>query len=138
MLKFAVRAITDFLLDNELTVYLCVFDREAYSFSKKLFADIREYIDDTYAEDAKTDVRSRRMRRELGNWRSTAFAVLYQCLLAYGVALMIYAFGSIILGTEVGTGSLIAAVVALVILAYFMLMKDPFHQNGGKAIGDSQ
>ena len=78
------------------------------------------------------------MRRELGNWRSTAFAVLYQCMLAYGVSLMIYAFGSIILGTEVGIGSLIAAVVALVILAYFMLMKDPFHQNGGKAIGDSQ
>ena len=66
VLKFAVRAITDFLLDNELTVYLCVFDREAYSFSKKLFADIREYIDDNYAEDAKTDVRSRRMRRDLG------------------------------------------------------------------------
>ena len=47
-------------------------------------------------------------------------------------------YAKTILGTEVGTGSLIAAVVALVILAYFMLMKDPFHQNGGKAIGDSQ
>ena len=51
VLKFAVQTITEFLFDHELTVYLCVFDRESYSFSKKLFSDIREFIGDAYAEE---------------------------------------------------------------------------------------
>lgn len=44
VLSFAVSVITDFLLEAELTVYLCVYDRQSYSFSKKLFYDIVDYI----------------------------------------------------------------------------------------------
>lgn len=53
VLKFAVRTITEFLFENELTVYICVFDRESYSFSQKLFSDIKEFIgeEDSYYRD---------------------------------------------------------------------------------------
>jgi len=48
VLKFAINTISEFLFDNEMTVYLCVFDRESYSFSQKLFNDIKSFIDDDY------------------------------------------------------------------------------------------
>lgn len=50
VLKFAIQTITEFLFEHELTVYLCVFDRKSYSFSQKLFSDIREFISDGYAD----------------------------------------------------------------------------------------
>lgn len=46
VLKFAVHTITEFLFEHELTVYLCVFDKESYSFSKQLFHDIQDFISD--------------------------------------------------------------------------------------------
>ena len=48
VLKFAVQIITEFLFNHELTVYLCVFDRTSYEFSKELFNEISEFIDDDY------------------------------------------------------------------------------------------
>lgn len=51
VLKFAVQTVTDFLFDHEMTVYICVFDKESYAFSQKLFADIKAFIDDAYAEE---------------------------------------------------------------------------------------
>lgn len=50
VLKFAISTITEFLFEHEMTVYLCVYDRQSYEFSKKLFDEIREYIDDDKAE----------------------------------------------------------------------------------------
>ena len=55
VLKFAIQTITEFLFDNELTVYLCVFDRESYSFSQKLFSDIQEFINDEYVDEHDED-----------------------------------------------------------------------------------
>ena len=55
VLKFAIQVITEFLLDHELMVYLCVFDKNSYEFSQKLFAEINEFIDDEYAENYKND-----------------------------------------------------------------------------------
>lgn len=49
-LKVATDAISEFLLDNEMLVYIVVFDKKAYSISKKLYCDIQQYIDDNYAE----------------------------------------------------------------------------------------
>lgn len=46
VLKFAIQVITEFLLEHEIDVYLCVFDRSSYEFSKKLFAQISEAIDE--------------------------------------------------------------------------------------------
>ncbi len=50
-LKVAVDAISDFLLHNDMTVYLVIFDRRAYQISGRLFADIAAYIDDHYVEE---------------------------------------------------------------------------------------
>ena len=43
-LKVAIGAISSFLLENEMTVYIVIFDRKAYQISGKLFADIASYI----------------------------------------------------------------------------------------------
>lgn len=50
-LKIATAAITDFLLDHDLMVYLVVFDKKALAISEKLFAEIDKFIDDNYVED---------------------------------------------------------------------------------------
>ena len=61
-LRVAVDIIGEFLLHNDMTVYLVIFDRKAYQISGKLFADIAEYIDDHYV-DAHADSRRERIRR---------------------------------------------------------------------------
>ena len=61
-LRVAVDAISEFLAENDMTVYIVIFDRAAYATSNKLFADIAAYIDDHYV-DAHTDSRRERMRR---------------------------------------------------------------------------
>ena len=61
-LRVAVDTIGAFLLHNDMTVYLVIFDRKAYQISGKLFADIAEYNDDHYV-DVHTDSRRERMRR---------------------------------------------------------------------------
>ena len=48
-LKVAIDVIGDFLLENEMTVYIVIFDKASYQIGEKLFADITEYIDDNYA-----------------------------------------------------------------------------------------
>jgi len=60
-LKVAINTISDFLLENEMTVYIVIFDKAAYKISEKLFSDIAEYIDDHYA-DEHTDYHHERMR----------------------------------------------------------------------------
>ena len=55
VLKFAIQTITEFLFAHELTVYLCVFDKESYSFSQKLFSDIQEFINDEYVDEHDED-----------------------------------------------------------------------------------
>ena len=44
VLKFAIQVITEFLYDHELTVYLCIYDRTSYEFSRELFEDISDFI----------------------------------------------------------------------------------------------
>ena len=58
-LRVAVDTIGEFLMENDMTVYLVIFDRDAYRIGSKLFADIAEYIDDHYA-DEHAEVRSMR------------------------------------------------------------------------------
>ena len=61
-LRVAVDAISEFLAENDMTVYLVIFSRAAYAIGNKLFADIAAYIDDHYV-DAHTDLRRERLRR---------------------------------------------------------------------------
>jgi len=50
-LKVAIDEISEFLLSNDMTVYIVIFDKNAYKISEKLFADIEEYIDDNYVDE---------------------------------------------------------------------------------------
>ena len=61
-LRVAVDTIGEFLLHNDMTVYIVIFSRTAYQISSKLFADIAEYVDDHYV-DAHTDSQRERLRR---------------------------------------------------------------------------
>ena len=61
-LRVAIDTISDFLLSNDMTVYIVIFDKKAYRISGKLFADITEYIDDNYV-DAHTDDYAVRLSR---------------------------------------------------------------------------
>ena len=47
-LQTALRAISDFLLENEMQVYLTVFSRDAFQLSEKLFQGISNFIDENY------------------------------------------------------------------------------------------
>ena len=58
----AVEAITGFLLNHDLMVYLVVFGHDSFLTGKKLFRDVQEYIDDVYAEK-HLDRRSESIRR---------------------------------------------------------------------------
>lgn len=50
-LSVAIRNIGDFLLENDMTVYLVVYDKSAFSLSTKLFASIEQFIDDNYIDE---------------------------------------------------------------------------------------
>ena len=67
-LSSAVEIINGFLYENEMTVFLCVYDKTSYNISKQLFKDIREFIkdEDVFAgkcstETLKNDLRGKRI-----------------------------------------------------------------------------
>lgn len=63
-LRVAMDAIGEFLTEYDMTVYLVVYDKKAYEISGKLFADIKAYIDDRYA-DTHCDAYSIQQRRRM-------------------------------------------------------------------------
>lgn len=62
-LKVAIETISSFLFENDMTIYIVIFDRKAYKISEKLFTDIEEYIDDNYVIEHTDDV-SERLRSQ--------------------------------------------------------------------------
>ena len=58
-MSIAVSAIGDFLLENDMQVYLVIFEREAFALGEKLQRDIKAYIDDHYADERLKGRRSR-------------------------------------------------------------------------------
>ena len=60
-LRIGMNAIRSFLMesDDDMMVYLVVFDKETVAVSSKLFRDVKQFIDDRYAEEN----RERRRRR---------------------------------------------------------------------------
>lgn len=50
-LSVAVEEISSFILQNDMTVYIVVFDRNAFALSQKLTEDIEEYINDNYVDE---------------------------------------------------------------------------------------
>lgn len=51
-MKIAIRVISSFLMDEEMMVYLVVFDSESTRLSGKLFKDIESFIDENYVEES--------------------------------------------------------------------------------------
>lgn len=50
-LQIALSAMSEFLLNHEMIVYLVVYDKKAFVLSEKLFSAIEKYIDDNYVEE---------------------------------------------------------------------------------------
>ena len=48
--RTAVDVISSFLIENEMLVYVVVFDKSSFQISEKLFNDIASYIDDKYVD----------------------------------------------------------------------------------------
>ena len=76
------------------------------------------------------------IRREMNNAGWTWFAIGYQCLLAYGVALMVYQIGSAFAG-NLNIIGLIAAVLVLVLMIYMLFRpcKEPTRLTTGVKSG---
>ena len=63
VLRVAIDAISEFLEQHEMNVYVLVYDKNSYSISKHLQEDIESFIDDHYVDDYE---RARReQRREI-------------------------------------------------------------------------
>lgn len=65
------------------------------------------------------------MKRELGTWRATGAAVLYQTALAYAVSMVIYQIGSLIIYGEFGFWT-IASFATVILISYVLFSKEPF------------
>ena len=50
-LRVAIDTIGSFLLENDMLVYLVVFDTGVFNLSTKLFADVKEYVDNNYVDE---------------------------------------------------------------------------------------
>lgn len=57
-LDVAVSTISRFLLENEMTVYIVIYDKKSYIISKELYSDIESYIDDNYITENEPSRRS--------------------------------------------------------------------------------
>lgn len=55
----AISVIGEFLLAHDMTVYLVVYDRASFQLSERLFASIRQYVDDRYVEERRIGSRER-------------------------------------------------------------------------------
>ena len=56
-LRVATKAIQDYLREHDMTVYLTVFDKAAFSISEKLLGDVASYIDENYVHEHKVNRR---------------------------------------------------------------------------------
>ena len=50
-LKIAISAFSTFLMENEMQIYLVVFNRQAFKLSEKLFHSVASYIDQNYVDE---------------------------------------------------------------------------------------
>ena len=53
-LQIAICAFSAFLLEQEMQIYLAVFDRDSFKLSEKLFQSVARYIDENYVQAKET------------------------------------------------------------------------------------
>lgn len=70
-LKIAESAVKNFLfdIDDDMDVYLAVFDKSAFKISEELYKEVKEYINDNYAEKFREIRRSAAIMREAEAFR---------------------------------------------------------------------
>ena len=62
------------------------------------------------------------IKREMNNWKWTVFAIGYQCVFAYVIAMIIYQIGSLFTGNVTGAAGVISVIVAFLLLALILYM----------------
>ena len=70
-LRIAISEISSFLFDNEMTVYMVVYDKEAFVLSGKLFNDVTEFIKENDVVQHKHDKRRVRYGEYLSNIKNS-------------------------------------------------------------------
>ena len=73
-LNIAIKEISAFLLQNDMTVYIVVYDKGCFQASKKLLSDIEEYIDENYVE-THTSARNRTIFHSVTEQRNDSAAL---------------------------------------------------------------
>ncbi len=68
------------------------------------------------------------IKREMNNWKWTAFTITYMCVFAYAISLMVYQFGSWFFGTGNVIGTIVAAIV-LLIMIYLLFRKNKYENK---------
>lgn len=69
------------------------------------------------------------IRREMNNAKWFGFAIAYQCVFAYVIALIVYQLGGLLLGT-IGFGFFtVVAIVLLIALIYLFFRKNPYENK---------
>lgn len=67
-LRIALSAISEFLTEEDMMVYLVVFDQESFELSGKLFADMESYIDAQYVQDSGSAYHRTSLPEESDPW----------------------------------------------------------------------
>ena len=60
----ATEAITQFLMNHEMLIYLVVFSKRSFELSEKLMTNVRSFLDETYVEEKEKAEYSFTVRRE--------------------------------------------------------------------------
>ncbi len=68
------------------------------------------------------------MHRELGTWKSTGFAVAWQCVIAYLISVIVYVIYGSIVGAQIETISYVLCIINIAVLVYLVWARDPFRQ----------
>ena len=68
------------------------------------------------------------IKREMNNWKWTAFAIAYMCVFAYAVSLIVYQFGMLFAGSANWVG-LVFAVLTLAFLVYMVVRHNKHAQK---------
>ncbi|MCU6762745.1 O-acetyl-ADP-ribose deacetylase [uncultured Roseburia sp.] len=74
--KVAASAISDFLWEHDMLVYLVLYDRKSLAVSQKLSASVKEYIDDHYVETKNEEFEGGNQARR---FRGTSSAQMSTC-----------------------------------------------------------
>ena len=90
-LQIAIGAFSEFLLEQEMMIYLVVFDRTAFRLSEKLFQSVASYIDENYVDTCEQavygvaeEVRRNRSRRRQ-DWELEERMTVAECAPHYSV-----------------------------------------------------